>query len=286
MQLLITDVSSATARKRLLAYFRAYGPVEPLKSAAELKRRPAVVVGDLHRIVTRLVGTSSDPLSRLVRRQPTAVAGLLRTQKDHRAISYADQVARCVEGRLLLKQFPDPEDPDEDRQFVGRVLDCISPDFLAAARLLPDGTVAVRFGDGLSGQIALAALHLDRLGRKVLPETIRASCEGDSLEIDDRTGYTVDVDCEVVRALLDKKHAGHLRREAREVRQEVGRRIRSARGSRNLTQVALSAASGLAQEAISRIENGRQSPRADTLLKLARALDLPLDRLPGKPTGN
>lgn len=283
MQLLLTDVRSITAQNRLLAYFEEYGPVEPLQSLAEMQRRqPVVVVGDLHRIAQRLLGTSHDPLCRLVRHQPTAVAGLLRTQKDQRAISHVDQVARCVDGRFLVKQFPNPDNPDDDRQFIGRVLDSISPDFLIAARSMPDGTVDLRFGDGVTGQIKLAALRLERLGRKLLPETIRASCEGGSLQIDDRTGYTIDVDCEVLQGLLDRKRAGHLRKEAEEVRREVGRRIRSARQSRGTSQVALSRASGIAQEVISRIENGKQAPRADTLLKLAEALDLPVDKLLGE----
>jgi len=284
MQLLLTDVNSAAARKRLLAYFEGYGPVEPVQSAATLKRRPAVVVGDLRRVAERFSPTSCDPLLRLVRRQPMVVAGLLRTERDQEAVSQVDQVARCVDGRFLIKRFPDPEDPDKDRQFVGRVLDCISPDFLGTARFLSDGTVTLRFGDGLTGQIPFSTLRLDRLGKKVLPETIRASCEGDSLQVDDCTGYTIDVDCEVLRSLLDKKHAGHLRQQAREIRREVGKRIRAARQSRKMTQIVLSHTSGIAQEAISRIENGRQSPRADTLLKLARALELPLEQLLGEAT--
>ncbi|HUT12630.1 MAG TPA: helix-turn-helix transcriptional regulator [Thermoguttaceae bacterium] len=281
MQLLLTDVGSVTIKKRLLAYFEEYGPVEPLRSAAELMPRPAVVVGDLFRVVERLTAASSDPLSRLVRRQPTAVAGLLRTRKDELAVSRLHQVTRCVEGRFLVKRFPAPNDPDEDREFVGRILDCVSPDFLLTARLLPKGSIALEFGDGLTGEIPLPALRLDRLDRKLLPETVRASCEGDSLQIDDRTGYTVDVDCEVLRGLLDKKHAAGLRGEADAVRREVGRRIRNARRSRGATQAGLSNTSGIAQEAISRIENGKQAPRADTLMKLADALDLPVDQLLG-----
>jgi len=281
MQLLLSDVSSVTARKRLLDYFAGYGPVEPVQSAARLRRQPAVVVGDLHRIAERFSPESSDPLPRLARRQPMVVAGLLRTEKDRRAISRVHQVARCLDGRLLIKPFPDPRSPDEDREFVGRVLNCVSPHFLTSARYMPDGTLVVKFGDGLTGQIAFSTLRLERLGRRLLPDTARASGEGDSLQIDDETGYTVDVDCEVLRSRLDQGHADQIRQQAAEVRSEVGKRIGSARRSRKMTQLALSRKSGIAQEMISRIENGRQSPRADTLLKLARALDMPLDRLLG-----
>ncbi len=281
MQLLLTDVGNATVRKRLLACFEAFGPVVALESAAKAKQQPAVVVGDLHRIVERFPPDAADPLSKLLHCQPVAVGGLVRTMKDQRAISGLHRVARCVEGRVIVKPFTASDDPGRDQEFVGEILERISPDFLSAAQLVPKDAVALRFGDGLSGQVRLSQLKLDRLGRHLVPETVRASCDGDSLQIDDDTGGTIDVDVDVLRRLLDGRHARQLGSEAERVRIEVGKRIRDVRQKHHTTQAVLSTASGIAQEAISRIENGKQSPRADTLQRLAEALNIELHQLLG-----
>jgi len=281
MQLLLTDVGNATIRKRLLACFETFGPTVALESAAKAKQQPAVVVGDLHRIVERFPPDDADPLSKLIRCQPVAIGGLVRTTKDQRAISGLHRVARCVEGRFIVKPFTTSDNPGRDEEFVGEILERLSPDFLSAAQLVPKDVVALRFGDGLSGQIKLSQLKLDRLGRHLLPETVRASCDGDSLQIDDETGHTVDVDTDVLRCLLDKTRARQLGSEADRVRVEVGKRIRDARQKHHTTQAVLSAVSGIAQEAISRIENGKQSPRADTLQRLADALNIQLHQLLG-----
>lgn len=52
----------------------------------------------------------------------------------------------------------------------------------------------------------------------------------------------------------------------------VGKKVREAREARSMTQEQLSAATGLPQPHISRIENGRLSPSRVTLEKIAVAL--------------
>lgn len=59
-------------------------------------------------------------------------------------------------------------------------------------------------------------------------------------------------------------------------RLEFGRALSSARQARQLTQTALSELSGVQQAEISRIENGVANPTAETLMRLADALELRL----------
>jgi transcriptional regulator with XRE-family HTH domain len=54
----------------------------------------------------------------------------------------------------------------------------------------------------------------------------------------------------------------------------IGQEIRRAREERGFNQTQLAASVGTGPAAISRIENGRQSPNMDTLEKIARALEL------------
>lgn len=59
----------------------------------------------------------------------------------------------------------------------------------------------------------------------------------------------------------------------------VGREIRRVREERGLNQTQLAASVGTGPAAISRIENGRQSPNMETLEKIARALELEMSDL-------
>jgi transcriptional regulator with XRE-family HTH domain len=62
-------------------------------------------------------------------------------------------------------------------------------------------------------------------------------------------------------------------------RRHVGDRLRTLRARAGLTQQALAERAGLDKQAVSLIENGHQSPRLDTLWRLARALDVPVTEL-------
>ncbi len=54
----------------------------------------------------------------------------------------------------------------------------------------------------------------------------------------------------------------------------IGRRIRTARTARGLTQAALAEAVAVEEPTIRALESGRRGPSIETLLSLARALDL------------
>lgn len=64
--------------------------------------------------------------------------------------------------------------------------------------------------------------------------------------------------------------------------QDITKALKAARESKGLSQRALSAASGVLQTRISKIENGAADFRVSTLMALARALDLELTLVPRK----
>ena len=64
-------------------------------------------------------------------------------------------------------------------------------------------------------------------------------------------------------------------------RQAVGNRIRAARLRANLTQEAVALTAETDRSSVVRIELGQQSPTLDTLIRLARAIGVPLAELVG-----
>ncbi|MFI2911099.1 helix-turn-helix domain-containing protein [Streptomyces sp. PDY-4] len=64
-------------------------------------------------------------------------------------------------------------------------------------------------------------------------------------------------------------------------RRAVGERIRAARITANLTQEAVALAAETDRPSVVRIERGQQSPTLDTLIRLARAIGVPLAELVG-----
>ena len=61
--------------------------------------------------------------------------------------------------------------------------------------------------------------------------------------------------------------------------QRLGRRVQALRAAKGLTQHQLADAAGLDRTYISGLEHGRQNPTVGALLRLTRALEVPLDRV-------
>jgi transcriptional regulator with XRE-family HTH domain len=72
-------------------------------------------------------------------------------------------------------------------------------------------------------------------------------------------------------------------KDADEVIDAVGPRLRALRGSRDLTLAELSAETGISVSTLSRLESGSRRPTLELLLPLARAYRVPLDDLVGAP---
>jgi len=57
-------------------------------------------------------------------------------------------------------------------------------------------------------------------------------------------------------------------------REAIGRKVYELRGTRNLNTIQLAKKAGISQAQVSRLENGLQGFRSDTLLEIALALDV------------
>ncbi|MFJ2733670.1 helix-turn-helix domain-containing protein [Streptomyces sp. NPDC087317] len=62
-------------------------------------------------------------------------------------------------------------------------------------------------------------------------------------------------------------------------RRAIGDHIRAARLRANLTQERLAELASMDRQAVNRIEQGHASPKVDTLIRIAAALDIPLAEL-------
>ena len=60
---------------------------------------------------------------------------------------------------------------------------------------------------------------------------------------------------------------------------DIGATVRAIRSELGMTGIKFAAKVGISQGQISRLENGRQGFRSDTLVKIARALKVPPFRL-------
>jgi DNA-binding XRE family transcriptional regulator len=138
----------------------------------------------------------------------------------------------------------------------------------------------VTFADGMSALIPFRAI----------PEIRRQSAVR---EVELPNPYTIVVhvgDADAVEIPWDfARHHGdpHYRRRVEEVgaagRQALGERIRGYRESLGLTQEQLASDAGLGRVTLVRIESGEQSPRYETLARLAAALQVPLAGLLATP---
>lgn len=64
-----------------------------------------------------------------------------------------------------------------------------------------------------------------------------------------------------------------------QIRQQVGQRIRQLRESRRLSQLDLAELAGIGRHTMYRVELGTHAASVDVIVKIARALDVPPDRL-------
>ena len=255
-------------------YAKAQNVPQALPVKGEELMEPLVVAGNL----TDLIESSAE-FSAFCRRQPTAVLGVIEAHKDEIAMMNVDLLARCADGRILVIQAKTSQElaAVDINEVFSKLAGAFSCTFVISARHVSADKIAVAFGDGLTGETNLSRIGVN--ANNLLLRTLRASADGDSIEVETIAGKTVDIDSSAVRALFDRKHAAELRDKNKSVRLDVGQRLRAARESKQMSQVALAEASGLAQEVISRIENGKQEPRYGTLAKMASGLNLSVEEL-------
>lgn len=92
-------------------------------------------------------------------------------------------------------------------------------------------------------------------------------------------GQAVEIPWDFVRSYCDASYRPRVEAVAERGRQSLGARLRTLREQAGLSQEKLASSAGLGRVTLSRIENGEQSPRFDTLEALSKALQQPLTSL-------
>jgi len=143
---------------------------------------------------------------------------------------------------------------------------------ITAARLVEDG-VWVRFADEHEGVVPLGALALPgQVDRVVVPRP-------HVIEIHLTNGAVEEVPWDFARDFVDEHYRARSEAATAAARLAFAERLRALRAERGVTQQVLANRAGLSRVSIARIETGEQLPRYRTLVALAGALGLPLDRL-------
>jgi DNA-binding XRE family transcriptional regulator len=138
--------------------------------------------------------------------------------------------------------------------------------------------VSVRFDDG---DIAEATLEALRVAIKPI-ENITIDEFRRGIEIRFADGSMHDVAADYFTWLTDADYAAAYPTDDT-LGPRVGANIARLRKQRGMTQVALAAATDMQAPNLSRLEAGRHVPTLDVLLRIARALDVPLPTLLSPP---
>lgn len=143
---------------------------------------------------------------------------------------------------------------------------------VVAASLVPEG-LFVRFADDRRGVIPWHQLNLGAAPRAVdvpRPHLIVVHLEGGAVE---------EVPWDFARHFADATYMASSEAAGVQGRRTLGRRLAALRSERGVSQLALAEQAGINRVSIARIERGHQLPRYTTLIALAGALDVPMERL-------
>ena len=141
----------------------------------------------------------------------------------------------------------------------------------------------IQFGDGLSGSTRLADLGISDLRDELVLESGTPGDRG-SVMVRTRTdGSPFEIDSASLRSVLDSEFRQRIREAADASNATVGARVRAARKAAGITQYELGLRAGLDQAVISNLETGKHDPRAETLGRLAQALNLSMAELLADP---
>jgi DNA-binding XRE family transcriptional regulator len=140
---------------------------------------------------------------------------------------------------------------------------------MTQARAIKNGIEFV-FADGARGIVPFSEIPeigaLENLDGLEFPNAYE-------LVLKSRTGAMTEIPWDFARHFCDPSYRPRVERVAARGRQVVGGRVRQLRQTAGLTQEELASRAGMGRVTLSRIENGEQSPRYETLVKMAAALE-------------
>lgn len=279
-------VRSRTCRRSVeatleeLSLARAEGTWQSIVSLRRyLSRARTVVVGDLHELTASL---SLDDLAA----GPSTLSYVLlvRTARDRKRLAEPAVALRLNDDKFFVFDLKGAEVREAQlrplmQEYFRGFIERLQPDRVRSARFSPiDGILWLEFGDGLNRALQWDSLPFARQ-LHVTPRSASAREHGQSVQLVAAEGREVDLDAGALRAVVDPDHLRLIEGEDRDLRAQMGARLRRLREKSGLSQQQVSARSGVAQESLSRLENGRRDPRLETLRKLARGMDVTLPEL-------
>ncbi len=146
----------------------------------------------------------------------------------------------------------------------------------------PERGLVVQFGDGDVVRLSVDRLPPTRKGARWEQAIVE---EGQHIHVPvdagrgERGGDTTDIPWDTIRALSDPQFAAEMAQAAAHNALRVGVTLRTLRRQRGLTTAELGARTGMAQQSISRIENGRHGVSFSTLEKMLAAMGCTLSDL-------
>lgn len=143
---------------------------------------------------------------------------------------------------------------------------------ITAATLTSNG-VYVRFADQREGTVPFSDLRLPDLPRRVVVPRPHV------IELHMADGGVEEVPWDFARHYADERYQASSDGARAKGRRALAQRLRALRVERGITQQALADRAGLNRVSVARLETGGQLPRYRTLVSLAGALDVPVDRL-------
>jgi len=247
-------------------------------------RARTLLIGDLGRLAQeeRFACLSGGPPS-------LAVVLVVRTERDRRLLGEPTIALQVNDEKFSLLQVEQRAErravADRFREHCLAVVERMQPDRVRAARFSAlDQTLWLEFGDGLERAVKWSTLPFAaQLGLKPASASVRE--HGEAVLLADADGNEADIDAEVLRSSVDPGFGTAMDARDSADRAGAGARLRQIREERGLSQEQVHALSGVAQETLSRIENGHRDPRMDTLRKLAVALSMDVAELLAKMAG-
>lgn len=251
---------------------------------------PALLFADLSCIREALDRESSPFWVATSRRRRLRVVGFVPGRVPGDQVVGFPHALRSLDGRLSLvaepRFTPLKRSWDGAERCVQEALFLFRPEALLTARFAPElGGFLLRFGDGRVGVVEPERIAAVASAGELALHAATVTSNGRTLHIPasgSRPEEGLTLEGALLRSLVEQGRARSARTQAElEPGTPVGPRIRAARRARELSQRALGARIGMDQSVISNLERGRQSPRVQTLERVAGGLDMTLDELLG-----
>ncbi|MBI4298227.1 MAG: helix-turn-helix transcriptional regulator [Chloroflexi bacterium] len=150
---------------------------------------------------------------------------------------------------------------------------------ITSASLLKEG-IEFTFADSCRGLVPFADISEVRELENVVSIELPNPYE---LILHTKLGEAIALPWDFARHYCDTSYRPRVEAIAVAGQQAIGHRIRQLRESAGLTQEVLAHAAGIGRVTLVRLENGEQSPRYETLVSLARALERPIQELLARP---